>query len=283
MLDLEKIGSPRVAGAASFDTDQGAISGRWPNFKWIQSVQRQGVMKARDVMTTPVVTTKPTASVKDVAKLFLQRRISAVPVVDDTGKVVGIISESDLMRRAESGTEWQRPWWLTLMTGEQRLAEDYIKVHATKVADVMTSKVITATPDTPLEEIAGVLEKNGIKRVPVVHNGDLVGIVSRANLVQAMASRGSKLDVPISDAAIRDRLLKHLNTQRWLNVTVNDGVVDLWGLAASDAERNGIRIAAENVPGVRAVNDRMTVGPLFMDWIRQTGTGERINLAAKQA
>jgi CBS domain-containing protein len=248
--------------------------------------KRQGVMKARDVMTTPVVTTKPTASVKDVAKLFLQRHISAVPVVDDKGKVVGIISESDLMRRGESGTEWQRPWWLTLMTGEQRLAEDYIKAHATKVADVMTSKVITATPDTPLEEIAGVLEKNGIKRVPVVHNGDLVGIVSRANLVQAMASRGSKLDVPISDAAIRDRLLKHLNTQRWahtdlLNVTVNDGVVDLWGLAASDAERNAIRVAAENVPGVRAVNERMTVGPLFMDWIRKTGTGERINLAAE--
>jgi len=245
-------------------------------------------MKARDVMTTPVVTTKPTASVKDVAKLFLQRHISAVPVVDDKGKVVGIISESDLMRRSESGTEWQRPWWLTLMTGEQRLAEDYIKAHATKVADVMTRKVITATPDTPLDEIAGILEKNGIKRLPVVHNGDLVGIVSRANLVQAVASRGRKLDVPMSDSAIRDRLLKHLNTERWahtdlLNVTVNDGVVDLWGLAASDAERDAIRIAAENVPGVRAVNDRMTVGPLFMDWIRKTGTGERINLAAKQA
>lgn len=252
------------------------------------TAKRQGVMKARDVMTTPAVTTKPTASVRDVAKLFLQCHVSAVPVVDDKGKVVGIISESDLMRRAESGTEWQRPWWLTLMTGEQRLAEDYIKAHATKVADVMTRKVIIATPDTPLDEIAGILEENGIKRVPIVHNGDLVGIVSRANLVQAMASRGSKLDVPISDATIRERLLKHLNTQRWahtdlLNVTVNDGVVDLWGLAASDAERNAIRIAAENLPGVRAANDRMTVGPLFVDWARKTGTGERVNLAAKQA
>ena len=156
--------------------------------------KRQGVMKARDVMTSPVVITKPTASVKDVAKLFLQRHISAVPVVDDKGKVVGMISESDLMRRSESGTEWQRPWWLTLMTGEQRLAEDYIKAHATKVADAMRRKVITATPDTPLDEIAGILEKNGIKRLPVVHNGDLVGIVSRANLAQAMASRGRKLD-----------------------------------------------------------------------------------------
>jgi CBS domain-containing protein len=246
-------------------------------------------MKARDVMTTRVVTTKPTASVKDVVKLFLQHHISAVPVVDDKSKVVGIISESDLIRRAESGTEWQRPWWLTLLTGnEQRLAEDYVKAHATKVADVMTRKVVTTTPDAPLNEIASVLETNGIKRVPVVHNGDLVGIVSRANLVQAIASHGRKLDVPISDATIRDRLLKHLSMQSWthtdlLNVTVNDSVVDLWGLAASDAERNAIRVAAENVPGVRAVNDRMTVGPIFADRLGKSGTGKRANPAAKQA
>ena len=121
-----------------------------------------------------------------------------------------------------------------------------------------------------------------------MHNGDLVGILSRANLVQAIASHGSKLDVPISDATIRDRLLKHLSMQRWahtdlLNVTVNDSVVDLWGLAASDAEHNAIRVAAENVPGVRAVNDRMTVGPIFADRVGKSGTGKRANRAAKQA
>lgn len=243
-------------------------------------------MKARDVMTTPVITTKPTASVFEVAKLLLERHISAVPVVDQKGKLVGIISESDLMRRNEDGTE-SRSWWLSVIAGERRLADDYIKTHASKVADVMTRNVITTTPDTPLNEIATILEKNWIKRLPVLHNGQLVGIVSRANLVQAMASRGNKLDVPTSDAQIRDMLLSHLNTQRWaytdlLNVTVNDAVVDLWGLAASDAERNAIRIAAENVPGVRAVNDRMTVGPLFVD-IRKTNTGERVRVAAKQA
>ncbi len=244
-------------------------------------------MKARDVMTTPVITAKPTASVLEVAKLLLQRHISAVPVVEEKGKLVGIISESDLMRRNEDGNEWQRSWWLSVIAGEQRLADDYIKTHASKVADVMTRKVITTTPDTPLNEIATILEKNWIKRLPVLQNGQLVGIVSRANLVQAMASRGNQLDVPTSDAQIRDMLLRHLNTQRWahtdlLNVTVNDAVVDLWGLAASDAERNAIRIAAENVPGVRAVNDRMTVGPLFID-IRKTDTGERVHVAAKQA
>ncbi len=245
-------------------------------------------MKARDVMTAPVITTKPIASVKEVARLLLQRHISAVPVVDDKGKLVGIISESDLMRRSGGdGTEWQRSWWLAVVTGERRLAEDYIKTHGTKVADVMTRNVITTTPDTPLNEIATVLEKNWIKRLPVLHNGQLVGIVSRANLVQAMASRGNKLDVPISDAQIGDRLIKHLNTQRWahtdlLNVTVNDAVVDLWGLAASDAERNAIRVAAENVPGVRAVNDHMAVGPHFVD-IRKTDTGESAHVAATQA
>ena len=240
-------------------------------------------MKARDVMTAPVITCKSTASVREVAKLFLQRHISAVPVVDEQDKLVGIISESDLMHRAESETERQRPWWLILMTGEQGVA-DYIKAHAVRVADVMTRKVITSTPDTPLNEIAGILETNGIKRVPVVRDGQLVGIVSRANLVQAIASRGSKLDIPLSDAAIRDRLLKHLNTQRWahtdlLNVTVNGGVADLWGLAASDTERKAIRIAAENTPGVRAVNDRMTVGPLFIN--EEPVTVERVTPVSK--
>jgi CBS domain-containing protein len=171
------------------------------------------------------------------------------------------------------------------MTGEQGAA-DYIKAHAVRVADVMTRKVITSTPDTPLNEIAGILETNGIKRVPVVRDGQLVGIISRANLVQAMASCGSKLDIPLSDAAIRDRLLNHLNTQRWahtdlLNVTVNGGVADLWGLAASDTERKAIRIAAENTPGVRAVNDRMTVGPLFINEMRGPATAERVTPVSK--
>jgi CBS domain-containing protein len=211
-------------------------------------------------MTSPVITIKRTASVREAAKLFLERHISGVPVVDDLGKLVGMVTEGDLIRRSESGTEQQRPWWLVLMISDQRLAEDYVKSHASRVADVMTAKVITATPDTPLNEIAESLEKNGIKRVPIVHDGQVVGIVSRANLVQVIATSGSKLDIPLSDLTIRDKVLKHLNSQRWahtahLNVTVNGGVIDLWGLAASEAERHAIRVAAENTPGVRAVND----------------------------
>jgi len=222
-------------------------------------------MKARDVMTSPVITVRSAAAVKDVARLFLEHRISAVPVVDDQGKLVGIVSEGDFLHRSEIGTQQrQRPWWLALMAGDQGLAADYIKSHAKSVADIMTRDVITADPDTPLNEIAATLEEHGIKRVPIVHNGELVGIISRANLVQALASSGSKLDIPMSDTAIRERLLAHLNSQGWtpkvlLNATVNEGVVDLWGMTDSNTQRKAIRVAAEAMPGVRAVNDHITV------------------------
>ncbi len=223
-------------------------------------------MKAHDVMTTPVITVKPTASIKEVAQLFLKCKISAVPVVDDQGKLVGIVSEGDLVHRSEIGTTKHRPWWLVLMAGDQVLAADFIKTHATRVADVMTRNVITAAPDTPLSEIAVTLEQHGIKRLPIVRNGELVGIVSRANLVQAVATSGSRLDIPMSDSAIRDKLVARLHKQSWapkvlLNATVNDGIVDLWGFVDSDTERRAVEVAAETTPGVRAVNDHMTVRP----------------------
>jgi CBS domain-containing protein len=224
-------------------------------------------MKARDVMVSPVVTVKPSASVKEVAKLLLERRISAVPVVDDQGKVVGIVSEGDLLHRAEAGTERQRSWWLRGLTGEETLAAEYVKAHAREVADVMTPQVTTAMPDTPLHEVATLMERNSIKRVPIVKDGQLVGIVSRANLVQAVASaRENLLEIPLSDANIREKLLEHLQQQAWgrpwlLNVLVNDGIVDLWGVARSDAEKTAIRVAAEAIPGVRAVNDYLVIRP----------------------
>jgi len=221
-------------------------------------------MKARDIMTSPVVTVRPTATVKDTATLFLKQRISAAPVVDDDGKLVGIVSEGDFLHRAEIGTERKRSWWLVLLAQEKGLAADYIKAHAKRISDVMTRRVITASPETSVDEIAAMMEQNGVKRIPLVRDDHLVGMVSRANLVQAIASSGSKLDISLSDTAVRDKLLAHLRSQSWahtdlLNVTVNDGVVDLWGIPDSDTERAAIRVAAEGMPGVRAVNDRMFV------------------------
>jgi CBS-domain-containing membrane protein len=224
-------------------------------------------MKARDVMVAPVITASPHASIKSVAETFLRHQISAVPVVDDKGKVVGMISEGDLLHRAETGTGKQRPWWLRAFLGPNALANEYTKAHARKVADVMVRQVVTASPETPLHEIAALLERHSIKRVPIIESGQLVGIVSRANLVQALASAGKGLEIPLSDATIRSKLLLHLQTQPWastglLNVTVNGGVVDLWGIVRSDSERQAIRVAAEVTPGVQAVNDNMRLWPV---------------------
>jgi CBS domain-containing protein len=217
-------------------------------------------------MVSPVITVKPSTSVKEAAKILLDKRISAVPVVDDQGKLVGIVSEGDLLHRAEAGTQRRRPWWLLALTDDQGLAAEYVKTRASKVSDVMTTELVVAGPDTPLHEIASLLESHSIKRVPILQAGQLVGIVSRANLIQAVASDRKTLEIPLADAAIRDKLLSHLKTQHWahtglLNATVSDGVVDLWGISDSDTERKAIRVAAESMPGVRAVNDHLIKRP----------------------
>jgi CBS domain-containing protein len=223
-------------------------------------------MNARDVMVSPVITVKPYSSVKEVAKTLLEKHISAVPVVDDAGTLVGIVSEGDLMHRFEAGTERRYSPWIRLIAGDASLPANYIKAHARKVADVMTKNVITASPETPLDEIAIRLERNSIKRVPIVKDGRLVGIVSRANIVQVVASAPIELQNPLSDSTIRDRLLADLKAQSWahtnsLNVTVNGGVVSLWGVTGSETERKAIGVAAEAAPGVRAVNNHLTLQP----------------------
>ena len=228
-------------------------------------------MKARDIMVSPVITVKPSLSVRNVANLFLERRISAAPVVDDAGTLVGIISEGDLLRRVETDTERDRSSWLRLLTAGDDLATEYMKARARKVADVMTKRVVTATADTPLKDVATLMEKNSIKRLPILSAGRLAGIISRSNLVQALATAPKALEMPLSDAAIRDKLLSHLHREPWshtsqLNVTVSAGIVDVWGICHSDAEREAVRVAAENIPGVRGVNNNLSmppVGPIF--------------------
>jgi CBS domain-containing protein len=219
-------------------------------------------MQVRDVMVAPVVTVKPSATVQEVAKLFLDRKISAAPVLDDRGQLVGIVSEGDLLHRAEVGTERHRSWWLERFVENDTLAAEYIKAHGRKVSDVMTPGVITASPQTPLYEVASLMEKNAIKRVPILENGQLVGIVSRANLLQAVASARRLLEISPSDKTIRQRILSGLKAEPWahtalLNVTVHGGIVDLWGVAESEAERKAIKVAAETTPGVSAVNDNL--------------------------
>lgn len=227
-------------------------------------------MKAADVMTRNVVTVSPESSVREVARLLLAHRISAVPVVDGSGELVGVVSEGDLMRRGEGAGRSRRSWWLEMMSSNEALADAYVRSHADKVGDVMTRKVVTAELGTSLAEIAARLEKNGIKRVPIVMDGKVVGIVSRANLLQAWASVAGDVGQVHGrgDLTIRDDLLGRLQEQNWtgtwpLNVIVHDGVVELWGVVESEAEKTGVRVVAEQTEGVRGVNDHLLVRPLI--------------------
>src|ERR1700687_1798201 len=201
-------------------------------------------MKASDIMVSDVISMSPDSNVQDVALILLTNRISAVPVIDGAGKLVGIVSEGDLLRRAESETEHERAWWLRLLMGREMLAAEYVKEYSRKVADVMTREIIAAEPDTPVADIATLLERHRIKRVPIVRNGEVVGIVSRANLIQTLATFRKKalLSQPIADTELREKVASRLKSEPWVrpflvNVTVTDGAVDLWGLVDSAVEK----------------------------------------------
>src|ERR1700739_984172 len=221
-------------------------------------------MRAMDVMTSEVITVDENATVQEAAKLLAEHGISAGPVVDKDNRVIGMVSEGDLLHRAETGTEVRRSWWLEMVSSTNKLAGEYIKSHSGKVKDVMTRDVLSVTEETPVADIAVLLETNRIKRVPILRDGKLVGIVSRANLVRALAmtinepASGDETD----DRTIRDKLLAELKAQKWAevspaNVTVKDGVVHLWSSYFSEQEKRALVVAAESIPGVRRVEDHM--------------------------
>jgi CBS domain-containing protein len=220
-------------------------------------------MRAIDVMVRDVVTVHPDTDVADAVKLLSEHDVSALPVVDESGNLIGMLSEADLIHRSEIGTEKHRPWWQEAVTGASTLAEEFAKSHGKKVGEVMTDGVITVTEDTPLSEIAALFERKRIKRVPVVKDGKLVGIVSRSNLIQALASVVGRMDQhDETDRQIRLELLSRLKDQPWTgfgdrNITVGDRVVHLWGLVGSEVERKALLALAEGVPGVSRVSDEM--------------------------
>jgi CBS domain-containing protein len=225
-------------------------------------------MNAADVMISNVITVGPDAQLQDVAETLLTNRISAMPVVTANGKLVGIVSEGDLVHRAEAGTGRHRSWWLSLFADKQTLAHEFVKEHSRKVTDVMTRNVVTAAPEAQLSAIANLLEKNRIKRVPIIEDGKLVGIVSRANLLQALATlhEESRSASVVDDSLIREAILARLVNEPWspslVNVTVQNGVVDIWGIASSEAEKEAARVAAEVTRGVVAVKDYVVLRPV---------------------
>jgi CBS domain-containing protein len=234
-------------------------------------------MRAMDVMTTEVVAVDPDASVQALAALLSERGISGVPVVDADNRVVGIVSEGDLLHRVETATE-QRPegrvgrrgsWWLDTIASDRELARDYVKSHGRTVKDVMTRDVVSVSDTTELADVAMLLETKRIKRVPVVRDGKLVGIVSRANLVRALATTKSApaSDADPDDRAIGDRLLAELREKKWVDISsadiiVRDRVVHLWfSDDQPQEERLTFHVAAENIPGVLRVEEHIVAAP----------------------
>lgn len=222
-------------------------------------------MQAKDVMTTTVATVRPEATVREVASLLLRRRISAVPVVDAGGNVLGIVSEGDLIRRPETGTERHPSWWLTLLASPEESAFAYIRTHGGQAGDIMTRKPIAVAEDTALEEVADVLERHRIKRVPVLRDGRLVGILSRADLLHGLVAEQTAPVPSVDDRTIRtavDAALAQAGVRgEFLSVVVAGGIVHLWGAVESDVEKQAARVAAQSVPGVTDVREEIGVLP----------------------
>ena len=219
-------------------------------------------MKASEIMTVGVYTIKPDASVRDAARLMIEKGISGLPVVDAAGQLIGMVTEGDFLRRAETATERRRPRWLEILAGPNRLASDYVRTHGRKLEEIMTREVVTVSPDTPVQDVVGIMEQHRIKRIPVMRYDTIIGIVSRANLVQALARLAE--EAPPSrpdDEAMRAKIMAELNKQEWaprslVNVIVRDGVAELWGTILSEKERDAVRVVAENVPGIASVHTR---------------------------
>lgn len=220
-------------------------------------------MRARDVMTAPAVTVPPDSRVEYVAKVLLVRGISAVPVVEAGGRLAGIVSEGDLMRRPEVGTLRRRSWWLAMLASEEDRAREYAKTHGREARDVMTRDVVTVEESDPLEAIAALLEKHRIKRVPVLREGKVVGIVSRANLLHGFAGRPPQSAARIADGELRERVGAELREAGidtvLVNVVVRDGVVHLWGAVTSEEQRDAARLAARNGAAGNPVQDNLAV------------------------
>jgi CBS domain-containing protein len=219
-------------------------------------------MKASDVMTRDVITVGREASVANAIRLMIDNNVSGLPVLDD-GKVIGILTEGDLLRRGETGTERHRPRWLEILMGPGRMAGEYVRTHGRKVKESMTTDVIGVAGDTRLDEVVGLMERRRIKRVPVIEGDVLVGVVSRLDLLRALLRTIEAEDSKDrSDDDIREQILAELAKAAWVprdgfSISVKDGVVDLNGVILEENEREALRVVAENVSGVRAVEDHL--------------------------
>lgn len=224
-------------------------------------------MKVNDIMSTNVATVAPDTSVQEIATLMVRSRISGVPVVDANGTVLGMVSEGDLIRRHEMGTDKPLSRWVSLLTGQEQKARDFVKSHGTHAHEVMTRPAITIDAQASLNEAAQRMEQSRIKRLPVEADGKLVGIVTRADLLRALAAAPDfeLAAPPASDRSIREQLNTMLRKADWaasamVNVIVTDGNVQLWGVVDNEDQRKALYVAAEEIDGVRSVEDHLSKG-----------------------
>ena len=226
-------------------------------------------MKAEDVMTREVISIDPDSTVLQAARLMLQHHISGLPVIDKSGNLVGVLSEGDFLRRRETKTEKRRSRWLEFLVGPGRIAAEYSHSHGSRVAEVMTKEVESVDVSTLLEDIVDVMERKRIKRVPVLCGGLVVGIITRSNLMHAMVSLARAAQPGATDdTSIREKLLAEIQKEQWapaasVNVVVHDGVVELWGVIIDERQRQALKIAAENIAGVKEIKDHLV-------WIEPT-------------
>jgi CBS domain-containing protein len=220
-------------------------------------------MRAQDIMTQYVISVAPDDTIEQALRKMLDERISGLPVIDKAGRLIGMVTEGDFLRRTETQTERRRPRWLEMLLGPGRIAADYVQSHGRKVSEIMTPDPATATEDTPLEDVVSTMEKRQVKRLPVLRGSKVVGIVSRRNLIHALAALSpAACPVGVDDQTIRDSILRTVENEKWapaasVNVIVHNGVVDLWGAVMDDRERQALVVAAENTPGVKAVKNHI--------------------------
>jgi CBS domain-containing protein len=220
------------------------------------------IMKAADVMTAPVISVTPATRTRDAIELMLTHHLSGLPVLNEQGKLVGILSEGDFVRRSELGTEKHRSRFIAFILGPGRAAHDYTKSHARFVRGLMTEEVIAVTEDTSLEDIVSLMEKHTIKRVPVMRDDDVVGMVSRSDLLRALVGASRRREEATDDGAIKERILAELAREEWapsscIGVEVKDGAVDLTGTIFDARQRLALKVAVENTPGVKTVHDKL--------------------------
>jgi CBS domain-containing protein len=220
------------------------------------------IMRAHQIMTKPVITVAPETTIVDAANIMLRKHVSGLPVVDAAGKLVGVVSEGDFVRRSEIGTQRSRGRWLRFILGPGKSASDFVHEHGRRVGEVMTANPLTINEDAALAEIVEMMERNNVKRLPVMRGDELVGIVSRANLLQAVASLARQVPDPTADDDhIRARIIEAMEKNDWcpfgLGVIVRDGIVHLSGVITEERSRQAAIVAAENVEGVKQVHDHL--------------------------